>query len=93
MAVKVNIELIGNEEDVLSFVALCAKIHMMCSLGTSNTIPVVVDGDGSGDLRFKAIGELKDGPVDLIKSWKETFGSEFKDELEGEPCKEHYIGE
>ena len=57
MAVKVNIELIGNEEDVLSFVALCAKIHMMCSLGTSNTIPVVVDGDGSGDLLLIVTGK------------------------------------
>lgn len=91
--VKVNIELVGNEEDVLSFIALCGKIQIIGELGTSGTIPVNIDGDGSARLWFKVEAQVKDmGKIDLISQWREHNGDNFKRQMETNINK-HYIGE
>lgn len=91
--VKVNIELIGNEEDVLSFIGLCAKIELLGIWGANRTIPVTVDGDGSARLIFNAKAEVENrGTVDLVQFWKENNRDDFEEQLYSE-IKTHYIGE
>ena len=90
--VKVTIELVGNQEDVLSFIALCAKIELLGIWGASRTIPVDVDGDGSARLRFNIEAEVENrGKVDLIQSWWEKNKENFKKQLNSE-IETHYIG-
>lgn len=90
---KINIELIGNEEDVLSFVGLCAKIELLGIWGASRTIPVDVDGDGSARLNFKVEAEVENkGKVDLIQAWWEKNKNNFKNQLNNK-IETHYIGE
>jgi len=92
--IKLNIELTGNEEDVLSFVGLCAKIQLLSMWGSSRIIPVSIDGDGSCDLKFNIITEVKDkGEVDLIKEWKYIHKDTFYKEIDKEKLETHYIGE
>lgn len=92
--VKLNIELVGNEEDVLSFVALCAKIQVLGQYGASRTIPVDIDGDGSARLYFNIKTKIKDKDeeVDLIDVWMEKRLKSFKEEVDNE-IETHYIGE
>lgn len=91
--VKVNIELVGNQEDVLSFVGLCAKIELLGIWGASRTIPVDIDGDGSARLKFNIEAEVKNkGKVDLIQSWWEVNKDNFKKQVDNK-IETHYIGE
>lgn len=91
--VKLKIELVGNEDDVLSFVSLCAKIELLGIWGASRTIPVDVDGDGSARLKFDIKANIVDkGEIDLIDVWwsknKETFKMQLDSQIET-----HFIGE
>lgn len=91
--VKLNIELVGNEEDVLSFVGLCAKIELLGIWGASRTIPVDVDGDGSGRLTFNIKAEVEGkGEIDLIESWRKKHRDDFQKQI-NDKIKTHYIGE
>jgi hypothetical protein len=91
--VKATIELVGNQEDVLSFIGLCAKIELLGIWGASRTIPVDVDGDGSARLRFNVEAEVKDkGKVDMIKSWWDVNKENFKKQIDSK-VETHYIGE
>lgn len=92
--VKINIELTGNEEDVLSFVGLCSKIELLGLWGASRTIPVDVDGDGSANLRFNIKADVQDrGEVDLIDEWWKHNKDKFNEEVDNDKIKTHYIGE
>lgn len=91
--VKLNIELIGNEEDVLSFVGLCAKMELLGIYGASRTIPVDIDGDGSARLKFNIEAEVEGkGRVDLIQAWLDKNKERFKNQLDSK-IETHYIGE
>lgn len=91
--VKVNIELLGNETDVLSFIGLCANIELLGIWGASRIIPVDVDGDGSARLKFKIEAEVENkGKVDLIQSWWEVNKDNFKKQLYSK-IETHYIGD
>ena len=91
--VKVIIELVGNQEDVLSFIGLCAKIELLGMWGSSRTIPVNVDGDGSARLQFNIEAEVKDkGKVDLVQSWWKNNKDNFKKQVDS-TIEPHYIGE
>lgn len=92
--VKINIEVSGNKEDVLSFVGLCSKIELLGLWGANRTIPVDVDGDGSADLRFKIEAEVEnEGTVDLIDEWWKHNRDKFNEEVDNNKIKTHYIGE
>lgn len=92
--IKVNIELSGNEEDVLSFIGLCAKIQLLGEIGSSTTIPVCVDGDGSANLAFKIVAEvLGKGEVDMVRAWKERYRDSFLKQADSDRVQVHYIGE
>jgi len=91
--VKVTIELVGNQDDVLSFIGLCAKIELLGIWGASRTIPVDVDGDGSARLKFNIEAEVKSkGKVDLVQAWWEKNKDNFKKQLDSK-IETHYIGE
>lgn len=91
--VKLKIELVGNEEDVLSFVGLCAKIELLGICGASRTIPVDVDGDGSARLKFDIKANVADkGEVDLIDAWWLKNKENFKKQLDSK-IETHFIGE
>jgi hypothetical protein len=91
--VKAIIQLVGNEEDVLSFIGLCAKIELLGIWGASRIIPVDVDGDGSARLRFSIESEVKNiGKVDMIKSWWDVNKEDFKKQIDSK-METHYIGE
>lgn len=91
--VKVTIELVGNQDDVLSFIGLCAKIELLGIWGASRTIPVDVDGDGSARLKFNIEAEVANkGKVDLVQAWWEKNKDNFKKQLDSK-IETHYIGE
>ena len=91
--VKVIIELVGNQDDVLSFVGLCAKIELLGIWGASRTIPVDVDGDGSARLNFNIEAEVENkGKVDLVQAWWEKNKDNFEKQLDSK-IETHYIGE
>jgi hypothetical protein len=92
---KITIELVGNEDDVLSFVGLCAKIELLGLWGASRTIPVSVDGDGSARLIFNITTNVKNqGETDLIQSWWTANKEDFKKQIDsGQELITHDIGE
>lgn len=91
--VKQIIELVGNEEDVLSFIGLCAKIELLGIWGASRTIPVDIDGDGSARLSFNIKANIRDqGEVDMIKAWWDVNKKDFEKQIHSK-IKTHYIGE
>lgn len=91
--VKLKIELVGNEEDVLSFVGLCAKIELLGIWGASRTIPVDIDGDGSARLKFDIKANVADkGEVDLIDAWWSKNKENFKKQLDSK-IETHFIGD
>ena len=91
--VKVTIELVGNQDDVLSFIGLCAKIELLGIWGASRTIPVDVDGDGSARLKFNIQAEVENkGKVDLVQAWREKNKDNFKKQIDSK-IETHYIGE
>lgn len=92
--VKVNIKLTGNEENVLSFIELCAKIQLLSDLGVSAIIPVEVDGDGSTDLKFSIKAEVEgEGKIDMIDSWKKHNTKIFMCQIDNGNLETQYIGE
>ena len=94
--VKLNIEIIGEETEILEFAALCSKIEILGSIGASRTIPLDVDGDGSARLRFKIIAPTKKGDRDLMEEWKKLNFKSFLADVESNSSgklKTHYIGE
>lgn len=76
---KINLEIVGDENTILEFIALCAKLDLLGSVGSSRTIPVFYDGDGSARLRFKCNvpGKNTDSDVELIQLWKDRHGYDF----------------
>lgn len=89
---KITIEVVGEESELLEFVALCAKIELLGMWGCNRTIPVEVDGDGSGRLIFSSFADVKDkGTVDLMHAWCNYGQDDFKIQIDNE-IKTHYIG-
>ncbi len=97
--IKQIIEISGGNAEVLEFIALCAKIEILSSVGANRTIEVVVDGDGSADLKFNAIATVESQigdhliEVDLIEMWKEKNRNQFIKQIDLNEMHEHFIGE
>ena len=45
---KVELIILGNISEIKDFLKLCGKIQWCGAHGTCRTVPVVIDGDGSG---------------------------------------------
>lgn len=70
----INLKVEGKKESIISFLHVCSIIEALCKRGSCNTIPVIVDGDGSADLSFKLVaGEMEESimmtklPVNIDK--------------------------
>lgn len=95
---KTTIEVIGGQEEINEFVQLLAKIQTLGIIGANRTIPVSVDGDGSGQLTFK-IQKIKPEPIGkMIKSALNNGllnmdKTPFMQQIEEGTLETHYIGE
>jgi len=79
----IDIKVTGNKTDLKDFLLLCKKIEYLCIVGSSTEIPLHVDGDGSGDLRF----DFKGIEVEIDKEKME------KELNTGNKLSSHFIGE
>ena len=53
----IELKVVGNEPELTEFVRLCQQIQYLGYVGSSRTIRLHVDGDGSGHLKFTVNGE------------------------------------
>lgn len=73
----------GNESEVLEFVRLCALIQSFGVIGTSRSIKVNVDGDGSGRLMFSSPDPVNKGEIiDLPIYTSEELGESREFEVD-----------
>ena len=84
----VNVEISGGKLEVNEILILLAKIQYLGAVGATCTIPVVVDGDGSGQLRFKTL-ETEGNLIDNYKL--ESFKTQV--DSGAEQTEAHWIGE
>jgi hypothetical protein len=84
----VTVKISGGNSELNEILNLLAKIQYLGSVGATCTIPVVVDGDGSGQLRF----ETPETEENLIDSYKlESFKTQV--DSGAEQIEAHWIGE
>ena len=84
----VNVEISGGKSEVNEILILLAKIQYLGAVGATCTIPVVVDGDGSGQLRFKNL----ETEGNLIEKFQlESFKNQV--DSGAEKTENHWIGE
>jgi hypothetical protein len=84
----INVKISGGKSEITETLKLLAKIQHLGSIGATCSIPVIVDGDGSGQLRFETLGTEEN----LIGKFKLEF---FKSQVdEGvEKLEPHWVGE
>ena len=71
---QITLTIVGQESELIDFIRLCGKIQYCGRAGTCRTIPVVIDGDGSGRLAFwykKEDGEFEEIPTVKLSEDKE----------------------
>jgi hypothetical protein len=54
------------EDQLSSFVHLCKTIQYLCSIGSSRTVEIPVDGDGNADMRFD-FGETDISEIEPVR--------------------------
>ena len=84
----VTVKISGGNSELNEVLSLLAKIQYLGSVGATCTIPVTVDGDGSGQLRFETL-ETEENLIDNYKL------EEFKNQVGSgaEKMADHWIGE
>ena len=60
---RLELTVIGNEEELHAFLRVCLWIQYCGKAGTNQGKRIVVDGDGSGHLQFSINGEQLEGPI------------------------------
>jgi hypothetical protein len=55
----------GPEDQIAAFANMCRTIQYLCSVGSSRTVQIDVDGDGAGSLRFDLEPLGEESPIDL----------------------------
>ena len=84
----INVKISGGQPEITEFLSLLAKIQHLGSIGASCTIPLTVDGDGSGQLRFETL----ETEGNLIEQFKlESFKNQVREGAE--TLEAHWIGE
>ncbi len=66
--VKIELQITGNEEDLMTLCRGLKGINKACLSGSTTTFKFIVDGDGSADLQFfvkNDEGEYEDFPTDI----------------------------
>jgi hypothetical protein len=84
----INVKISGGQSEINEVLSLLAKIQHLGSIGATCTIPVTVDGDGSGQLRFETM-ETDGNLIDKFKL--ETFKTQV--DSGAEKTEAHWIGE
>jgi len=84
----VTVKISGGNSELNEVLNLFAKIQYLGSVGATCTIPVVVDGDGSGQLRFETL-ETEENLIDSYKV--ESFKTQV--DSGAEQTEAHWIGE
>ena len=84
----VTAKISGGNSELNEVLNLLAKIQYLGSVGATCTIPVVVDGDGSGQLRFETL-ETEENLIDSYKL--ESFKTQV--DSGAEQTEAHWIGE
>jgi hypothetical protein len=59
-----NIRVVGQKSELKDFIRLCKVIQRLGQVGSCRKIPLIVDGDGSGQLSFYGIDENNE-PVEF----------------------------
>jgi len=83
-----TVKISGGNSELNEVLNLFAKIQYLGSVGATCTIPVVVDGDGSGQLRFETL-ETEENLIDSYKL--ESFKTQV--DSGAEQTEAHWIGE
>ena len=83
-----NVRIEGGKSEINEILSLMAKIQYLGNSGATSTIPVVVDGDGSGQVSF-CTTDTESNLVDEFKL------EEFKKQVDSgaEKTEAHWIGE
>ena len=84
----VTVKISGGNSELNEVLNLLAKIQYLGSVGATCTIPVTVDGDGSGQLRFETL-ETEGNIIDNYKL--ESFKTQV--DSGAEKTENHWIGE
>jgi hypothetical protein len=84
----VDVKISGGKSEINEVLSLLAKIQHLGSVGATCTIPVTVDGDGSGQLRFETL-ETEGNIIDNYKL--ESFKTQV--DSGAEQTESHWIGE
>ena len=80
---SVVLKIYGEDKQIIQFLELCKKMEYMGNIGSSREIPLFVDGDGIGRLRFDC-GNFK-ADIDKQKFQKELHKN-------GKTVEKIYIG-
>lgn len=85
-----DIRVLGlSDTDINEFLHLLVKIETLGEQGANRTIPVCVDGDGSGIFKFDILDKKLNRSYKTVKKdIKTNFTKEINDKI-----KTHYIGE
>ena len=59
----INLKVVGGEPEIESFLTACSMIQKLGIRGCSRKISLVVDGDGSGKLKFYLNGDDEELPM------------------------------
>ena len=89
---KITVEVIGEESQILNFVALCSKLEVMSVDTISGNIPLQFNAGDNGGLMFNIVSDVENkGKVDLIQSWMNHNRFSFEKELFDNDIKIHTI--
>lgn len=84
----ISVKISGGKTEITELLSLLAKIQHLGAIGACCTIPVTVDGDGSGQLRFETL----ETEGNLIEQFKlESFKNQIGQGVE--TLENHWIGE
>ena len=104
MRTKLDLTVIGNEIEINELLFILRKIEWCGNIGASRTLPIHVDGDGSGRLHFyvKQVPKEEQGKK-VDPSWIEEYEplservllneKEMDSIAYGNDFKTHWIGE
>lgn len=74
----IDIRIVGHQAELTEFLKICKFIQTFGTYGTSRTVKVIVDGDGSGHLRFSMLEKSEEIDIPSFKKEEIEGGKEFK---------------
>jgi hypothetical protein len=96
-----DIKIVGGDKEINEMIQLLSKIEFLGRVGAHRTIPVEVDGDGTGRLRFEVIDENRkmelskklDIPPEIVSLGDLSREDiKFRKQVDDQDIDIHYIG-